>query len=99
MAPKSSLSVERSAPRAESKCEAAPKPKRGRLACFALQLDAIINGLDEHGACALARAAALPAAKTLGEKWAKLDDQAPGHRRDLPATRVLLPAGSLPPIA
>jgi hypothetical protein len=68
------------------------------MARFTLQLDAIIDGRDDSGPCALARAAAMPAAQTLGKAWAKLDDQAARDRRDLPAVRMLLPAYALPPV-
>lgn len=104
MASRNSSSVEPSAPRAEPPAASlnganrVPNAARGRLARFALQLDAIIDGRDDSCTCALARAAAMPTAQTLGKTWAKLDDQAARDRRDLPAVRMLLPASALPPV-
>lgn len=108
MASRNSPSAARSAPRAEAAPASPTSPHtaaRGCLARFALQLEALIDGRDgpdNGGASALARAAAIPAAQSLGRMWAKLDDQAHHGRRgqhDLPAVRVLLPAASLPPVA
>lgn len=110
MASRNSPSAARSAPRAEP-CEAAhtgaadrpsqtptPKRGRGRLARFASQLDAIIDGRDDSAPCALARAATMPAAQRLGTAWATLDEHAARGRHDPPAVRVLLPAHALPPV-
>jgi hypothetical protein len=68
------------------------------LARFTLQLNAIIDGHDDSGPCALARSAAMPTAQRLGNAWAKLDDHVARGRRDLPAVRMLLPAYALPPV-
>lgn len=98
MASKNSPSAVPSAPRAESSEVSTARGRVGRIARFAVQLDTIIEGRDDSAPCALARAAAVPAARTLGSAWAVLDDHETRDRHEPPANRVLLPAGALPPV-
>lgn len=105
MASRKSPSAAPSAPRAEAgdarAAGPASRPARGRLARFAADLDALIEGREQGAAGVLAKAATLPASHAIGHAWAALDETRSRSIRqsDLPATRVLLPAACLPPVA